>query len=393
MLLLETIAFLSATIVIGPLSILIAELLAGQRAQRLEFPLLEEWPSSVVVMPAHNEASIIAETVQITLTRLAPNSTLLVIADNCQDETARLAAEAGAMVAVRNDPSQRGKGFALAHAVEVLKEQPPAFLVILDADCQCTEGSLSKLIAATAATGLPIQSAYVMTAPQNSSPIVQISNFAFYIKNVVRQRGMQRIGRVALLTGTGMAMSWEQFRFAAIPSGEIVEDLVMGLSLTEHGQQPNFLEGSTAESAAAGQADTLNQRQRWEHGFVSTAVRQALPCLWNGLKRANWPLFWTGLHLLVPPLVMLVFASAILLLVQVVMTFFGASMIPLFTVAGLLVFLFILLLGAWFSGGAQFLRLESVLKIPSYLVWKLPMYRKLFGQRQNSWNRTPRDGE
>ncbi len=390
---LDLIAWLFATIAIVPLSILIAELLAGQRTQRDETLTMEEWPTSVVVMPAHNEASIIGETVRIMLDRLAPNSSLLVIADNCADETARLAQEAGATVAVRNNPAKRGKGYALAYATEVICESPPDLVIILDADCQVSEGSLSKLVAAAAMSKLPVQSSYVMVAPDNSPPIVQISNFAFYIKNVVRQRGMDRLGRAALLTGTGIALSWEQFRASAVPSGEIVEDLVMGISLTKNGQPPKFLDVAKVESFAAGQGDTLSQRQRWEHGFIAIALKQALPCLWSGATQANWPLFWTGLHLLVPPLVMLMLVCVVLLAGQIGLAFLGASIAPFLTIASLLAVLFALLSGAWFGGGSTFLSAQAVLNIPNYLAWKLPMYKKFFGHRQNVWNRTPRDGE
>jgi cellulose synthase/poly-beta-1,6-N-acetylglucosamine synthase-like glycosyltransferase len=393
MLLLDIVAWVCAALVIIPLSILLGELSAGQLKQRESFELLDNFPESVVVMPAHNEGLIIAETVRIMLDRMAPNSSLLVIADNCDDDTAIQAQMAGAAVAVRNDPTKRGKGYALAHAAEVLSKAPPAYVVVLDADCQSTVGSLSKLIAAAAITGLPIQAANVMTAPASSSPMVQISNFAFYIKNIVRQRGMMRIGKTAILTGTGFAVSWKQFCFSAVPTGEIVEDLVMGLRLTECAEPPLFMQAARVESLAAGQIDTLKQRQRWEHGFVSAALNQALPCLVMGAKKRNWALFWTGLHLLVPPLVMLLLATLCLIAGQIGLALFGASWLPLLTISCLLSLIFALLFLSWLGGGSAFLSGQALLKIPSYLIWKLPIYKKLAGQKQNSWNRTPRSGE
>jgi cellulose synthase/poly-beta-1,6-N-acetylglucosamine synthase-like glycosyltransferase len=389
----DVIAWLSSAIAIVPLSILITELLAGQQAQRDETPLIEEWPKSVVVMPAHNEATIIGETVRTMLNRLPPNSELLVIADNCDDETAHLAREAGARVAVRNDSSRRGKGYALAHAVEVMLEDPPSYIIVLDADCQSTEGSLAHLVKAAVRSGLPVQSANVMVAPLSSTPMVQISNFAFYVKNIIRQRGMMRIGGTAILTGTGFALSWKQFCFAAVPTGEIVEDLVMGLALAARREPTQFVEAARVESPAAGQADTLNQRQRWEHGYMSTAWKRALPSLWKGLRDRNRALFWTGFHLLVPPLVVLVMVSTLLFAGQLGLVIFGASKIPIVALTILLLALFCLLVASWLGGGSKFLSFQAVRSIPGYLAWKLPMYRKLAGKRQNVWNRTPREGE
>ena len=45
-------------------------------------------PRLVVLMPAHNEADVIAVTISSVLTQLAEKDRLLVVADNCEDETA-----------------------------------------------------------------------------------------------------------------------------------------------------------------------------------------------------------------------------------------------------------------------------------------------------------------
>ena len=41
--------------------------------------------------------------------------------------------------------------------------------------------------------------------------MVQLSSFAFLVKNLVRQRGLQRIAGKVHLTGTGMALPWRLF--------------------------------------------------------------------------------------------------------------------------------------------------------------------------------------
>src|SRR4029077_10387036 len=71
-----------------------------------------------VVVPAHDEALAI-EGVVANLRKLdwpADGFRVLVVADNCTDTTAALARAAGAEVLERNDPTRRGKGYALAFA-------------------------------------------------------------------------------------------------------------------------------------------------------------------------------------------------------------------------------------------------------------------------------------
>src|SRR5687767_965725 len=67
--------------------------------------------SIVVLIPAHNEAAGIGQAISRLMT-VSEDAKILVIADNCDDDTARIAASAGAMVAERINPLRRGKGYA-----------------------------------------------------------------------------------------------------------------------------------------------------------------------------------------------------------------------------------------------------------------------------------------
>ena len=74
-------------------------------------PLLR--PRVAVLVPAHNESSVITATLNSLLPQLREGDRLLVVADNCTDDTAVLVRAAGAEVAERSNEQQRGKGYAL----------------------------------------------------------------------------------------------------------------------------------------------------------------------------------------------------------------------------------------------------------------------------------------
>ena len=79
-------------------------------------------PKLAVVIPAHNEANGISAcigNVQASLNQVS-NCDLIVIADNCQDDTADRAKSAGARVLIRHDAVNRGKGYALDYAFTAL---------------------------------------------------------------------------------------------------------------------------------------------------------------------------------------------------------------------------------------------------------------------------------
>nr|NUR37533.1 glycosyltransferase [Sphingomonas sp.] len=116
-------------------------------------------PRTAIVVPAHNEEGVIAETVR-ALIEAAPGALVLVVADNCTDGTAALAREGGAQVLVRDDPDRRGKGFALAAAREWLRSDPPDVVLIIDADCWADRASIDALARSASASGRPCQAVY-----------------------------------------------------------------------------------------------------------------------------------------------------------------------------------------------------------------------------------------
>jgi cellulose synthase/poly-beta-1,6-N-acetylglucosamine synthase-like glycosyltransferase len=369
-----------------------AEMLFGQRSSTPS-GAIGPAPRVAVIMPAHNEAAGIAAIIAAVKARLPEGAQLLVVADNCTDDTAALARAAGADVIERHDPTQRGKGYALAFGQAHLRNAPPDCVVIIDADCVPDAGAVAQLATLACATGRPVQARYLFTTDAGTSPMVQISNFAFLIKNFVRQRGMAHMGGPALLTGTGMAFPWPIFERAPLASGNIVEDLALGIHFTAQGLTPLFAESATVWSEAASEADTITQRRRWEHGFIATARGQALPLIAAAIKQGKWPLVLLGAHLLVPPLALLLLLSMALLLILAVGGLAGGGFAPFLTMSMLIATGLTLTLIAWVRFGQSTLYPATLLRLPAYLLWKLPVYLGLLRGGETQWVRTKRPDE
>ena len=92
-------------------------------------------PTVAVLIPAHNESLVITETIQSVMPQLIAGDQLLVVADNCSDETARIAKKIGVNVIERSHETKRSKGYALDFGLQYLREIPPKIVVIIDADC------------------------------------------------------------------------------------------------------------------------------------------------------------------------------------------------------------------------------------------------------------------
>jgi cellulose synthase/poly-beta-1,6-N-acetylglucosamine synthase-like glycosyltransferase len=235
-------------------------------------------PRCAVLIPAHDEETGIASTVRNVQSQLASGDRIVVVADNCSDQTAKVARIVGAEVIERSDPVKRGKGFALDYGVNHLTADPPEIVVVVDADCHLAEGALDAIVRQAASSSRPAQGIYLIGTGREADPRRRLSAFAVVLKNQIRPLGLDRLGFPCLLTGTGMAFPWAVIRAANIGTGNIVEDMKLGVDLALAGHAPELCPTAQLSGAAAPDSTTtIKQRTRWEHASTSIARRRIDP--------------------------------------------------------------------------------------------------------------------
>ena len=382
-------------LVLAPLALLTfcfaVELFAGLKSLHQE-TTPDTSASAVIVVPAHNEAAILEGRLAALVTAASGRARILLVADNCTDLTAEIARRLGVSVVERFDDERRGKGFALNFARQSLEADPPEVVLIVDADCTMDGESISRLVARCAAANRPCQAVNLQAATRNASPAVQLSTFAFYIKNVVRQRALQRIaGRVHLL-GTGMALPWPAFASAQLATDHIVEDLKMGLELAEAGHGPLFVEDAAVWSSAETEKNTLAQRQRWEGGFLQNALRTGPGMLLRSVRRGDARGTWAAIDVLIPPFALLLTLDfGALVSAALVIWLTSAAQWPLLVLGISIALAGGGLVLAWINGGSRFVSLSGLARAPLYLLWKLPLYLGLIRRgAPQEWVRTNR---
>lgn len=365
------------------------EVLAGLRSSRRKNAVSIQAPASVAVLiPAHDEEASIAATLA-DLQRQVPHGwRILVVADNCSDGTADVARSAGAEVIERHDASARGKGHALAFGRDFLRRDPPEVVIVLDADCRIR--APEHLAASARSSCTPAQAKNLLAADLSLPAMVQVSTFAFAVKNLLRQRGLVRIGAPAVLMGTGMAFPWRLFEAAPLATSHLAEDLQLGIHFLRIGTPAVFEAETEVRSNASSAAGTLSQRSRWEGGFLASARQHALPLMWEGLRRRSGKMFWMGLHLAVPPLTLLIAILLAGLSGTALLTLAGASVVPVIVLGAATAAVLVALTGAWLAIGRQFLSGSALLRLPLYMLWKVPLYLKLIRGRERNWVRTER---
>lgn len=384
-----------ALLLAAPAVVFTSEVLASYlpRSQPSSPPLPASFRMAVLV-PAHDEAAGIAETVRHLVAQLGPRDRLVVIADNCSDDTARLAQQAGAEVIERWDTERRGKGYALSFGAEVLQRDPPDAVVVMDADCRVARGSLRGLAERALRSGRPTQAVYLLDKPPTGNELSGVSAFAFLVRNLLRPRGLARMGLPCELTGTGMAFSWAVYRDAPPTHGFLAEDRLLGHELALRNTPPLLDEDThVVGELASAVPSSLKQRRRWEHGGLSLLVGTAPRLLLHGLRRGNLGLVAQGLDASVPPLALLVLLQSAAIATSGLIWLAGGPLLPLVVSGAGFVSLAFGVAVAWFLEGRDLLPLAEVLRIPRYVLWKLPVYASFARHGAHTeWERTDRPG-
>jgi cellulose synthase/poly-beta-1,6-N-acetylglucosamine synthase-like glycosyltransferase len=345
-----------------------------------------------VLVPAHNESTGILATIEDIRAQLVAGDRLIVVADNCTDDTAAVAAAAGVEVVERHDLTRIGKGYALDWGLRRLRIDPPQIVIMIDADCRLSDGAIGRLAAGCAATGRPLQALYLMTSPDQVRINCQVAEFAWRVKNWVRPLGLRALGLPCQLVGSGMAFPWDVIRSANLASGQIVEDLKLGLDLAAVGHPPIFCPSAVVTSQFPGSAEgARTQRQRWEHGHIGLILTLVPRLIGRALVHRNWGLLALALDLAVPPLALLGLLLAGSVIVTGLATLLGLSSIALIISATSFAAFALAAFLCWLTHGRDLLPPAALLAVMPYVLGKFGLYGRLLSRRREShWIRTDR---
>ncbi|MGE3328614.1 MAG: glycosyltransferase family 2 protein, partial [Acidimicrobiia bacterium] len=239
----------------------------AQRAHRSVPTRTEPTTRFAVLVPAHNESSLIAETV--SKLRLLDYPTDLfavhVVADNCTDATAALATEAGAITHERfGNP---GKGPALEWLVgRVLSDKPnvDAF-VIVDAD-SVLNGSFLQVMDVRLRAGDRVIQAYYGVKEPEASVAVATRYAALAARHYLRPAARDLLNGSVGLFGNGMVFAADVLRGRAL-TGHLTEDIELHINLVLSGERVAFAgDAQVTAEMPVGLDAAQSQNERWERG-------------------------------------------------------------------------------------------------------------------------------
>jgi len=345
------------------------------------------------IVPAHNESAGIQETVRSLLAVDYPRASfdVVVVADNCVDDTAAQARAAGAIVLERQDAERRGKGYALLLAFSNLPPEVDA-VVVIDADTLVSRNILQAFAARRSAGAVAIQADYAVRNP-NAAWRTRLIAIAFGAFHIVRSRAREHLKLSCGLRGNGMCFSAALLAEIPHEAFSIVEDVEYGLRLGEAGHRVQYADeahvyGEMVSTAAA----AASQRRRWEEGRKELVRRNGWRLLRAGLLKKNRILFDLALDLLVPPLSRIAVLSVLFTLAAVALSLRAGR--PVYSVAvfgGCLFAVVSYVLRGWSVSGTGLRGLLDLALAPLYVLWKASLRLRKASRPTSSWVRTKRE--
>ena len=267
---------------------------AGQRGIRL-----------AVVIPAHDEAAMIARTVRSLIAagcaahhagagrdaNAEPwQPPVFVVAHNCSDATATVAEAAGARALVLNNPRLRGKGAALRFGFQAAQATGANAFLVVDADSIASPNLISATGSALASGAEVTQCRYELEKPASGpfKGLARLRVMAFRGINVLRARGRAGLGFSAGIFGNGFAVTAATLDRVPFAADSICEDIEYHVKLVCAGVRVRWVEEASvwAPLSPPGTAQAT-QEARWEGGRFHVATRAVGPLVSAGL-RGNW---------------------------------------------------------------------------------------------------------
>lgn len=262
-------------------------------------------PRLLVISPCHNAATSLPGLIHSVRSQTYPSTRthILILADNCSDNSADVARKLGADVYQRHNPQRMGKGYALNELFERrLNQEMFDGVVMLDVDARVAPDFLSRVGAYFQAGAFILQGATISKNPDDTV----LTKVGDGIQGVIRcyQKGRALLGLHPMMIGShGIALSRASlerldWRLTTDVSGD---DIELGLRA--------FLRDIPVRYAAdllvcndlpGSSAAVRRQRRRWTRSTVRLSAKYFLPLLKKGLQ-GSWKSFDVLFNVLLNP--------------------------------------------------------------------------------------------
>lgn len=272
--------------------------------RRHEDKILTPSKTFALIVAAHNERAVIAQLIDNLRELKYPRDLydIFVIADNCSDDTAKIARDHGAIVHERFSEEGKGKGFALEwmfNRLFKLERQYDA-VAVFDADNLVHPNFLLEMNNRLLKGDKVIQG-YLDAKNPYDTWVSGTFAIAFWVIDHVWHLAKTNIGLSSVLGGTGMVITTDVLKKNGWGATCLTEDMEFTMKSLCDGIKTTWAHDAIVwdEKPLTFKA-SWNQRKRWAQGQFDVAHRYIPRMLREGIRRRDIRILDGCLHLIQP---------------------------------------------------------------------------------------------
>ena len=258
----------------------------------------------IIFIPAHNEEKVIGSIVRNLKNLNYPKAMydIYVIADNCIDCTAEIAANNGANVLERRDDERKSKGYSLEWAFNKFFTMGKDYdaICILDADNLVSENFLLEMNKQLV-RGHQVVQGYLDSKNPHDTWVSGSQSIAYWVSDRLFQLPRYYLGLSCALGGTGFVMKTEVLREIGWNATCLTEDLEFSLRLILNGKKVAWSHQAVVyDEKPLTLKQSWSQRKRWMQGHFDCAKRFFYDLLQKAIRDKDRVSLDAAIYLLQP---------------------------------------------------------------------------------------------
>lgn len=342
-----------------------------------------------IIIPAHNESDLIGKTIQKTKEIDYPGHLfeIIVVADNCEDDTEEIVRKSDVLCWRRNDPDNRGKGNVLRWVFPRLLEygNHDAF-VIIDADTHMAPDFLLE-VNDFFCRGAKVVQGYSQARHPERSPMESLAFLGFALNRNLRYRGRTRLGWTTNLMGTGMCFSREVIQQHGWNTTTMVEDIEYEMHLHLNDIKVAFAYHARINvEIHKSVKQSKGQRTRWDMGKFEVRNRYLPQLIKKGIKDRDISYLDSSMELLLPPFSLFCFIVTACYVLYLLFGFNGID-VTFYIWTAVFLSLILYILSGLVTVKANIKVYCALLLAPLFIVWRawIVLMELLKRNKQRQW--------
>ena len=270
----------------------------------------------MAIIPAHNEETVIKNLVDSLKMQNYPKELLdiYVIADNCDDNTAKIAEEAGAIVLKRFDSEKKTKGYALNWFLGKKIEENADYdaFCVFDADNIVDKDFIKNMNKKLCQGEVVVQGYRDIKNPTDSWVSAGYALF-YWMMNRFYHLARYNAGMSPLINGTGFMVRFDIIKETGWNTKTLTEDIEFSLMNIAAGRKLGWAtDAKVYDEQPVSFKQSWSQRERWTVGHIQ-CLKYYTKDLANGVKKNKTITSFDGLlYVMCIPIMILTLAIVFL---------------------------------------------------------------------------------